>query len=87
MTSDQTVWIPSVPLPLMGWRIDRCQCGAKFRGKGRRGAYELHWRREHERDDPGFAQMGVTRAEAERIYAEVNADSSGSAGSQKEPSA
>lgn len=73
-----TVWIPVVPLPLMGWRTDRCKCGKKFRGKNRKAAYELHYRREHHRSDPdpNAAQMEVTRDEARRIYAEVNADSS-----------
>jgi hypothetical protein len=71
-----TVWIPAVPLPLMGWRADRCVCGQRFRGRNRRAAYELHYRRAHQRGDSngGDVQMEVTRAEAQRIYAEVNAD-------------
>jgi hypothetical protein len=74
VTARDIVWIPSVPLPLLGWRADTCQCGAKFRGKGRRARYELHWRREHEPDDPGFSQMGVSRVEAQRIYAAVRGE-------------
>ncbi len=72
----ETVWIPAVPLPLQGWRTDRCSCGQRFRGKDRRHAYELHYRRDHQRGDTAEneAQMEVTRAEARRIYAEVNAD-------------
>lgn len=75
------VWIPSVPLPLLGWRTDECWCGQKFRGKKRRAAYELHYRREHMGDDrvdpgpnSGYVDVAVTRAEARRIYAEVNGD-------------
>jgi hypothetical protein len=75
------VWIPAVPLPLLGWRTDRCQCGKRFRGKSRRATYELHYRREHMSDDraeagpdSGYADMAVTRAEAERIYDEVYAE-------------
>lgn len=77
MSEQEIVWIPAVPLPLMGWRTDRCMCGTKFRGKQRRAAYELHYRRAHQRDDEAGDQvrMGVPRAEARRIYAEVNADS------------
>lgn len=67
------VWIPAVPLPLMGLRTDTCSCGRKFRGRGRRARYELHWRRVHEPDGDGSAQMGVPRAEAERIYRKVRA--------------
>jgi hypothetical protein len=72
-----TVWIPVVPLPLQGWRTDRCTCGEKFRGKGRKAAYELHFRRVHLRNDlpDDWPQAGVPRVEAQRIYAEVNADS------------
>lgn len=76
--STDTVWIPAVPLPFRGFRTDRCMCGAKFRGKGAKAAYELHYRREHQRDDAAEGdgvQVAVTRAEARRIYAEVNADS------------
>lgn len=74
------VWIPAVPLPFLGWRTDRCKCGQRFRGKGRRAAYELHFRRVHFRNDlpNDWPQAGVARAEAQRIYAEVNADSAGS---------
>ncbi len=79
--SQDIVWIPAVPLPLLGaWR-DRCKCGQRFRGKQRRSAYELHYRREHMDGDraeagpnSGYTDMAVTRAEAERIYAEVYAD-------------
>lgn len=68
----EKVWIPAVPLPFMGWRTDRCFCGARFRGKNRRAAYELHFRRVHERHDANAnVLMEVTREEAERIYAEV----------------
>lgn len=75
--SDERVWIPAVPMPFLGWWTDRCMCGRKFRGKNRRPAYELHYRREHAgkiasdgtSNDP---LMQVTRAEAERIYAEVH---------------
>jgi hypothetical protein len=71
-----TVWIPAVPLPFLGWRTDRCMCGQKFRGKNRRAAYELHYRRAHQRGDTSDTQafMEVERSEAQRIYAEVNAD-------------
>ena len=70
------VWIPSVPLPFQGWRTDRCSCGAKFRGRGRRHAYEIHYRREHQRGDTANdqAMMEISRAEAQALYAEVNAD-------------
>ena len=73
----EIVWIPAVPLPFQGWRTDRCVCGAKFRGRNRRAAYELHYRRTHERADSNGnkVQMSITRAEARAIYAEVNADS------------
>jgi len=80
--SDDMVWIPSVPLPFLGRWTDTCKCGQKFRGRQRRAAYELHYRRAHLRDDrveagpnSGYSDMAVTRAEAKRIYAEVNADS------------
>lgn len=78
-SEQEIVWIPSVPLPLFGWRTDRCSCGMRFRGRGRQAAYELHYRREHQRGDTNLdaPQVGVTRAEAKRIYAEVNADSIG----------
>jgi hypothetical protein len=69
-------------LPFLGRRTDTCICGQKFRGRKRRAAYELHYRRAHQRDDrveaepnSGYSDMEVTRAEAQRIYAEVNADS------------
>lgn len=70
-----TVWIPAVPLPFLGWRTDRCVCGKKFRGKGRKAAYELHYRRVHEREHESVALMEVERVEAKRIYDLVNADS------------
>jgi len=67
MTAEM-VWIPAVPLPLMGWRTDRCgECGAKFRGRDRRHRYEIHYRRLHERHDSD-TMMEVTREEAQRIY-------------------
>lgn len=69
-----TVWIPAVPLPLQGWRTDRCSCGERFRGKERRERYELHWRLFHEPDlpvDGPQCSMGVSRAEAEEIYQRV----------------
>lgn len=74
-----TVWIPAVPLPFLGWRTDTCMsCGQKFKGRNRRGAYQLHYRRcheERERAREDQTQIGVTRAEAERIYAAVRGDS------------
>lgn len=72
--SHDTVWIPSVPLPFLGFRSNRCvSCGAKFTGTNRGHDYELHWRREHEKDDPvaSAVLMEVTRDEAVRIYEEV----------------
>lgn len=74
---DETVWIPAVPLPLLGWRTDRCFCGAKFRGKGRKRAYEIHYRRAHQRDDMDPDQtvlMSMPREQARLLYLEVNAD-------------
>lgn len=71
-----TIWIQAVPLPLFGWRTDRCHCGAKFRGKGREHAYEIHYRRAHQRSDPNGneTKMSITRGEACALFAEVNAD-------------
>lgn len=66
-----TVWIPAVPLPLIGWRTDRCYCGAKFSGRGRRERYEIHYRHEHEPGSDRNVLMEVSRAEADRIYALV----------------
>ncbi len=76
---DEIVWIPVVPLPFMGVYTDKCSCGRRFRSfnrRKRRQAYEDHWRREHEHErDPDLskpqARMGVTRREAERIYARL----------------
>jgi hypothetical protein len=68
------VWIPAIPLPFLGWRTDRCMCGQKFRGKNRRAAYELHYRRVHEQADPN-ALMEVSRVEAMLIYERVRAES------------
>ena len=70
---DGAVWIPSVPLPLFGFFADTCGCGARFRGRNRKAAYELHYRRLHHRTDDSSAEVlvQVSRAEAERIYAEV----------------
>lgn len=68
------VWIPVVPLPLMGWRTDRCMCGAKFRGRYRRELYELHYRSEHE-DPDSPDQVCVTPAKAAAIYQAVAATS------------
>jgi hypothetical protein len=73
-----------VPLPFLGWRTDRCTCGKKFRGKNRRAAYELHYRRTHEREHESFALMEVDRAEAKRIYDEVNADHVGATANRAE---
>jgi hypothetical protein len=86
---DDTVWIPAVPLPYLGWRRVRCaSCGERFRGPRLSrtatalahalAAYELHWRRVHEvhpsKQPPDEEQvlMGVLRAEARRIYAQVD---------------
>jgi hypothetical protein len=73
------VWIPAVPLPFLGWRTDRCKCGQKFRGKNRRAAYELHYRRAHQRSDTNGNEplMAVSRVEAMLIYERVNADAAG----------
>jgi len=65
------VWIPAVPLPLQGWRTDRCGCGKKFRGRDRRAAYEMHWRVEHEPSVDGCAQTETSWEDAYRIYYEV----------------
>lgn len=76
---DDIVWIPAVPLPLFGLFTDYCSCGRKFRSfdrAKRRDAYELHWRREHEKDavhDFGSVTVAVTRWEADQIYARVYA--------------
>jgi hypothetical protein len=37
-------------------------CGVRFRGKNRRAAYELHYRREHESPESSV-QMAVSRSE------------------------
>jgi hypothetical protein len=58
------VWIPAVPLPMLGWRTDRCKCGQRFRGKNRRAEYELHYRAEHQPFENGDTQVGVPREEA-----------------------
>jgi hypothetical protein len=52
---------------------DTCECGEKFRGRrsARRFRYEVHWRQEHENELFPFAQVAVTRAEAQRIYSHV----------------
>ena len=63
-----TVWIEAVPLPFIGWRYDTCgACGAKFRGRDRRGQYEAHYREAHLPGD-GSVMVEVTRAEANRAY-------------------
>lgn len=71
-----TVWVPAVPLPFLGWRTDRCSCGAKFRGRGRKHAYEIHYRRAHQRCDAPEDQvmMSMDRDQARLLYEEVNAD-------------
>lgn len=76
---EDTVWIPAVPLPLMGWRTDQCvNCGVKFRGKTRRHDYEIHFRRAHQRASNTPASetvlMEVSRTYADMLYAEVNSD-------------
>jgi hypothetical protein len=78
MSADSDIiWIQAVPMPLFGWRTDRCHCGEKFRGKDREHAYELHYRRVHHRESEASetsTQQSITRGEACALFAEVNAD-------------
>jgi hypothetical protein len=72
--NDNLVWIPAVPLPLIGVFTDMCSCRKRFRSFSvakRRLAYEVHWRLVHEPESDGGAMQGVTRAEARSIYALV----------------
>lgn len=77
MSDTDIIWIPAVPLPFYGLRRVRCSCGETFKGRGREHAYEIHYRRAHQRGDTSEneTQMSITRGEARALYAEVDADS------------
>ena len=59
------VWIAAVPLPFIGTFTDKCSCGKRFWGRGRRRRYEIHYRLAHQDGNLRFPTDAMTEVSAD----------------------